>query len=137
MIKKSILPKGIRLTQNNSRMLMNTLVGTYAPLCSVELKGMRLPAFDKNRIIAEHDFMVFDQQCSYDVILGGDFLQKIIMNLHYNDLTTTPMDNLNNPQLVAKEVESYLYQMDLEDEGFDALEEAYARQFRTYRRGAF
>ena len=77
MIKKSILPKGIMLTQNNSRMLMNTLAGTYAPLGSVELKGMRLPAFDKNRIIAEHDFMIFDQQCSYDVILGGDFLRKI------------------------------------------------------------
>ena len=26
---------------------MNTLAGTYAPLGSVELKGMRLPAFDK------------------------------------------------------------------------------------------
>ena len=93
---------------------------------------MRLPAFDKNRIIAEHDFMVFDQQCSYDIILGGDFLRKIGMNLHYNDLTiewlgnTAPMDSLNNPQLVAKEVESYLYQMDLEEEGIDALEEAYA-----------
>ena len=47
---------------------MNTLAGTYAPLGSVELKGMRLPAFDKNRIISEHDFMVFDQQCSYDMI---------------------------------------------------------------------
>ena len=54
------------------------------------------------------------------------------MNLHDNDLTiewlgnTAPMDSLNNPQLVAKEVETYLYQMDLEDEWFDALEEAYA-----------
>ena len=41
------------------------------------------------------------------------------MNLHYNDLTiewlgnTAPMDSLNNPELVAKEVESYLYQMAL------------------------
>ena len=104
---------------------MNTLAGTCAPLGSVELKGMRLPAFDKNRIIAEHDFMVFDQQCSYDIILGGDFLRKIGMNLHYNNLTiewlgnTAPMDSLNNPQLVAKEMESYLYQMDLEEEGID------------------
>ena len=68
-------------------MLMNTLAGTYAPLGSVEIKGMRLPAFDKNRIIAEHDFMDFDQQCSYDIILGDDFLRKIGMNVHYNDLT--------------------------------------------------
>ena len=54
------------------------------------------------------------------------------MNLHYDDLTiewlgnTAPMDSLNNPQLVAKEVESYLYQMDLEDERCNDLEEAYA-----------
>ena len=111
---------------------MNTLASTYALLGSVDIKGMRLPAFDKNRIIAEHNFMVFDQQCNYDVILGGDFLRKIGMNLHYNDLTiewlgnTAPIDSLNNPELVAREVESYLYQMDLEDEGFDAREDSYA-----------
>ena len=132
MTKKSVLPKGIRLTQSNSRMLMNTLADTYAPLGSVEITGMRLPAFDKNIIIAEHDFLVFDQQCSYDIILGGDFLRKIKMNLHYDDLTiewlgnAAPMDSLNNPQLVAREVESYLYQMDLEGEGLDDIEEAYA-----------
>ena len=66
---------------------MNTLAGTYASLGYFEIKGMRIPSFDKNRIIAEHDFMVFDQQCSYDIILGGGFLRKIGMNLHYNDLT--------------------------------------------------
>ena len=54
------------------------------------------------------------------------------MNLHYDDLTiewlgnTAPIDSLNNPQLVAREVESYLYQMDFEGEGLDDLEEAYA-----------
>ena len=54
------------------------------------------------------------------------------MNLHYDDLTiewlgnTAPMDSLNNSQLVAGEVESYLYQMDLENEVLDTLEEAYA-----------
>lgn len=108
MIKKSILPKGVRVTQSNNRMLMNTLAGTYAPLGSVEIKGMQLPAFDKNRIIAEHGFMVFDQHCSYDIILGGDFLRKIGMNLQYDDLTiewlgkTASMNSLNNPQLVAR-----------------------------------
>ena len=56
---------------------MNILAGTYAPLGSVEIKEMRLPGFDKNKITAEHDFMVFDQQCSYDILLGGGFLQKM------------------------------------------------------------
>ena len=35
------------------------------------------------------------------------------------------MDSLNTPQMTAKEIESYLYQMDLEDEGLSDLE-AYA-----------
>ena len=35
------------------------------------------------------------------------------------------MDNLDTPQMVAKEVESYLYQMDLKDEALSDLE-AYA-----------
>ena len=83
---------------------------------------MQLPAFDKNIIITEHDFMVFDQQCSYDIIIGGGFLRKIGMNLRYNDSTiewlgnTAPMDRLNNPEPVAREVESCLYQMDLDKE---------------------
>ena len=54
------------------------------------------------------------------------------MNLNYNDLkiewleNTAPMDSLNNLEIVPREVESYLYQMDLKNEGFDALEDAYA-----------
>ena len=39
-IKQSVLPKGVRLTQSNNRMIMNTLVGTHAPPGSVEIKGM-------------------------------------------------------------------------------------------------
>ena len=31
------------------------------------------------------------------------------------------MDSLNTPQMIAKEVESYLYQMDLEDEDLSEL----------------
>ena len=87
MIKRNILPRGTRLTQSNSRMLMNTLAGTYAPLGSVEIKGMQLPAFDKIRIIDNSNFMVFEQPRNYDVILGGDFLRKIRVSLHYKDLT--------------------------------------------------
>ena len=68
MIKRNALPRGSRITQGKNRTLMNTLAGTYAPLGSVEIKGMRLPAFDKNRIIESHDFMVFDQPCNYGII---------------------------------------------------------------------
>ena len=60
---------------------MRTLAGTYTPLGTVQMKGMRLPAVDKHRVIEEHQFHVFESNCRYDVILGGDFLEKIGMNL--------------------------------------------------------
>ena len=70
MIKKNIMPRGVRLDIGGPRTLMNTLAGTYAPLGSVSIKGMRLPAFDKHRIIDEHSVIVFGQPCNYDIILG-------------------------------------------------------------------
>ena len=36
------------------------------------------------------------------------------------------MDNLNSPQMISKDVESYSYQMDLNNEGLSGLEEAFA-----------
>ena len=39
---------------------------------------------------------------------------------------TTPMDSLNTPNLVAREKESYLCQMDSEDKDLTDLEEACA-----------
>ena len=86
MVKKNILPKGVRLDANGPRPLINTLAGTYTPLGSVSIKGLCLPAFDKNRIIDEHNVMVIDQPCNYDMILGGDFLRKIGMNLNYKEI---------------------------------------------------
>ena len=74
MVKRNILPRRVRLNTDGPRTLMNTLAGTYAPLGSVSIKGMQLSAFDKNRIINTHDFMVFDRPCNYEIILGGGFL---------------------------------------------------------------
>ena len=54
------------------------------------------------------------------------------MNLNYDNLTIEWLGNialhgsLNNPHIAAKDNESYLYQMELEDEGLDDLENAYA-----------
>ncbi|KAL7543066.1 hypothetical protein ACHAWF_007321, partial [Thalassiosira exigua] len=72
---------------------MQTLAGAYTPLGRVHVKGMRLPAFDKNRVIEDHEFYVFDQQCKYDIILGNDFLRKIGMNLKYETLEIEWMGN--------------------------------------------
>ena len=93
IVKTNILPKGVRLNTDGPRTLMNTLAGTYALLGSVSIKGMRLSAFDKNRIIDEHGFVVVDQPCNYNIILGGDFLQKIGMNLNNKDLSIKWLGN--------------------------------------------
>ena len=77
MCHKRVLPKGARVQQGERRTLMRTLVGNCAPLGSVDIKGMRLPAFDKNRAIDEHEFQVFDSECQHDVMLGADFVERI------------------------------------------------------------
>ena len=63
---------------------MQTLAGTYSPLGTVQMRGIRLPAFGKHRVIAEHPFHVFESDCRYDIILGGDFLEKNGMNFSTN-----------------------------------------------------
>ena len=125
MCHRRILPKGARITQDSERTMMNTLAGAYSPLGSVDIRGMRLPAFDKNRIIDQHEFLVFDAQCKYDIILGGDFLKKIGMNLKYDNLevewlgNTIPMQTMDNSNMVAAHVETYLSQMEVDELGFD------------------
>jgi len=84
------------------------------------MHGLRLPG-----IMDHHSFEVFDAECRYDIIFGGDFLTKIGMNLKYEDLTvewlgnTIPMETLDKPTTVAAHIERYLNQMDAEAMGFD------------------
>ena len=87
-------------------MYLHYLVKTYASLRSLLIKGIRPPAFDNNRIINKHNFMVFEQPSNYDILLGGDFLIKIGMNLNYADLSigwlrsVAPMDSLHTPEII-------------------------------------
>ena len=138
MMHRRVLPRGARLDQGNKQMF-NTLAGAMASNGRATIRGMRLPAFDKNRIIDQHEFEVFDADCRYDVILGGDFLAKIGMNLKYDDLViewygnTIPMETLSSPDLTAAQVEQYLSQMD-EDEllnmGIDPMDSYLAAPIR-------
>ena len=125
MIHRRVLPRGSRINTESDRKLMRTLAGTYAPLGTADMHGMRLPAFDKNRVIDQHTFHVFDADCRYDVILGGDFLEKIGMNLLYKSLeiewygNTIPMETLHKPSLLANHIEMYLSQMEVDELGID------------------
>ena len=65
--------------------------------------GICLPLFNKHCIIEDHEFQVFDNECRYDVILGGDFLKKVGMNLLYDRLeikwlgNVIPMETMGKP----------------------------------------
>ena len=125
MCHRRVLPKGARIDQLRTRSLIRTLAGTYSPLGTVQMRGMHFPAFDKHRVIAEHHFHVFESDCRYDIILGGDFLEKIGMNLLYQSLeiewlgNILPMETINKPDQVATHVEQYLAQVELDSMGVD------------------
>ena len=127
MIHKRVLPGGARVDLTEKQMF-NTLAGAYASQGSVQLQGMRLPAFDKNRVIADHHFEVFDSDCRFDVILGADFLEKVGMNLRFEDLTiewlgnTIPMETFNKTTDVATHIEYYVDELDAEELGFEVDE---------------
>ena len=57
-------------------MIMTTVAGVYESGGEVSLPNIRLPELDKNRIVNNQTALVFYSDCSYDVILGSDFLQK-------------------------------------------------------------
>ena len=125
MCHRRILPKGARINQPEVRSLMRTLAGTYSPQGTVRMGGIKLPAFDKHRVIENHEFHLFESDCRYDVILGGDFLEKIGMNLLYETLeiewlgNLMPMETINKPDQVAAHVEQYLSQLEIDAMGLE------------------
>jgi hypothetical protein len=48
------------------------------------MRKIRLPKFDKNRVVEEQKALVFDGQCKYDVIFGADFLSKTGIDIKYS-----------------------------------------------------
>ena len=57
-----------------SRKNFRTLAGDLSTQEVVTMRDIRLPEFDKNRRIGQHNALVFDNDnCKYDIILGTDF----------------------------------------------------------------
>ena len=121
MCHRDIISRGARIRESSSCTSMNTLAGTYASLRIASMKGLRLPAFDKNRIIDKHECLIFDADCRYDVKRGGDFLAKEGMSLDYKNLkierlgNTIPMENLSKPNGMAAHVDSSFAQIQSDD----------------------
>ncbi len=111
--------------RTNQKQLFRTLAGDYASKGNIQMNGIRLPAFDKNRVVGGHNFKVFEGDCTYDIILGGYFLAKVGMNLKYDNLTvewignTIRMETMNRSTSAVSQVDGYLSQLEEEDMGFD------------------
>ena len=49
-------------------------------------KGSGSKILIKNRLVYNHESLVFEQECRYDMILGVDLLAKVGMNFDYKTL---------------------------------------------------
>jgi len=78
MIKRSVLPRGVKPRKLSTSKVMKILAGTLAATDTVTLRDIRLPEFDKNRRIEEQKALVFDITCRYNIIFGTYFLSKVM-----------------------------------------------------------
>ena len=89
----------------------------------VLLEEIRLPEFDKNRVVLRQRALIFDNKdCQYDIILGTDFLAQTGIKIDYetgtmswfdNTLPMRPPHGLDTSEFVAMEDH---YCLQLEDE---------------------
>ena len=77
----------ISTTQN-----FTTLAGDFQLNRQVLLKDIVLPEFKRTANIKDNLFQIFIGPCSYDIILGRDFLQKIQFNINFDNNTMNCMD---------------------------------------------
>jgi hypothetical protein len=78
LIYQSCLPRKCqpcKIAQNTR--VVNTLAGSYQSSAMVVVHNLRLPELKRNRNIDQQKALVFQAEtCTYDVILGADFLTK-------------------------------------------------------------
>jgi hypothetical protein len=83
---------------------VSTLAGTYTSTEKIIMHNLRLPEFDKNRIVDQQKALVFHSEiCKYDVIMGADFLRKVGIYVKYSTGTMEWFNNelpLCNPHLL-------------------------------------
>jgi len=77
------LPTSVKPRKLSASRTTKTLAGIFAAADTATLRGIRLPAFDKNRGIEEQKPLVFGSTCRYVIILSTDFLSKVGINIIY------------------------------------------------------
>lgn len=86
MAHASVLPQGAPLLDTEVKTVCNTIAGNYKPTGYLRTEHMVFPEFDANLAVTSHEFLVFEPKCSYDLILGNDFLTKIGLKIHLDTL---------------------------------------------------
>ena len=94
LISRRCIPKESVLMPLSERKSITTLAGTMTVGEMIPLRKIRLPEFDKNRIIDEQKALIFDSDCRHDVILGADFLTKTGINILYQSGTMEWFENI-------------------------------------------
>ena len=94
LINRKCLPKNCQTCKIQQKRKISTLAGSFGTSEMVTLHNLRLPEMDKNRNIEQIEALVFDaKHCSYDLILGTDFLSKTGIDIKYSTRTMKWFDD--------------------------------------------
>ena len=85
MIHERCLPKGCQPTLLSNNVTSNTIAGNFTSDKCVHMKEITLPEFDRNKKIEQQGAFVFGGDCTYDVILGRDFLTNAGIDICFAD----------------------------------------------------
>ena len=72
MISKKVLPREVQVYHSGPSKLVSTLASNTQLTGKVGVQGICLPKFNKSLVINKHDFLIFNANCKYDMILGGN-----------------------------------------------------------------
>ena len=94
MFNKWALPFGAT-TFKTKKIKTTTIQGTYNCDEAVVLSNLSLPEFVNGRKITNLSTQVFDSKnCPYDVVLGGDFLNSIELDIHFSTGSVKWLDTI-------------------------------------------
>ena len=91
LIHERVMPQGISLSNETSQ-LIHTIAGTYSSHASVMLYDLILPEFNRSAHILQQKCQVFNGLCTFDVILGRDFLRQVGLTIDFVNNTMSCMD---------------------------------------------
>jgi hypothetical protein len=85
MINRKCLPRNCQVCKIFNSQQISTLAGSYTSSEMVVLCNLRLPELDKSCNVDQQKALIFDaDSCSYDLILGADFLSKTGIDVKYS-----------------------------------------------------